>query len=162
MKEKNERKGEFGLITRHVVNYFREQGYFTIPLPGKGMKEFRLDLPAFKRFDIVAMKWKEKDDVEIKAVESKLEPKEAILQALIYQLSTPEVYIASNKDIDEELEELLKVCGIGYISVSASNNVCIKLEPKRELVRSRLFPRYHNELLLRSRAILGFYDFMGS
>ncbi len=153
---------EFEKITKHVVKYWWDKGYFTIPLPKKGRKEFKLDLPAFKKFDILVMKWKEQDNVEIKAVESKLEPEEAIPQALIYQLCTPEVYIASNTlidDIDEDLKKLLKVCGIGYISVS-DKEVCIKPKPKRRRGRSQLVPMYRDELLSRARAILGFYDFM--
>jgi len=65
-------------------------------------KEFKLDMPAFKRFDIVAMKWDD-EELKVKAVESKIHAKDAIPQARTYQLCIPEVYVVA-KEIDENLE----------------------------------------------------------
>ncbi|RLI78863.1 hypothetical protein DRP07_10630, partial [Archaeoglobales archaeon] len=82
---------EFSEITKPLIEMLWEEGYFTVPLPERGKKEFKLDMPAFERFDIVAMKW-EDEELDVKAVECKFQVRDGIPQAITYQLCIPDVY----------------------------------------------------------------------
>jgi len=148
---------EFKEITMPVVNHLWREGYFTIPLPGgEKRKEFKLDIPAFKRFDILAMKWRGRE-LDVKAVESKMRGKEAIGQARIYQLYIPEVYIASNEEIDSTLIKKLNEYGIGYIKIS-SETPEILVESRKSAFFNR--KAYETEVVPKSVLILSFYDFL--
>ena len=56
---------EFERITKPVVKYLWNEGYFTVPLPRDERKEFKLDMPAFERFDIVAIRWNERKGLKL-------------------------------------------------------------------------------------------------
>ncbi|MCD6458125.1 MAG: hypothetical protein J7K82_04670, partial [Thermoproteales archaeon] len=129
------------------------------PLPGVGLKEFRLDMPAFERFDVVAARWDGEglDDVDVKVVECKLEPGAAIPQARTYQLCVPSVYIASNRELDGQLAKKLDRYGIGYIEVS-KGSARVVLEARRSSLFSVNF--YRSEVLPRVVTLLLFYDFV--
>ena len=151
---------EFEMITEPLIESFWNDGYFTIPLPGAGMKEFKLDMPAFERFDLVAMRWdksRELDDIDVRVVECKLRPSEAISQARTYQLCAPDVYIASNKALDNRLMSRLDRYGIGYIMVS-EGIVRTVLESRRSSLFNINF--YRSEMLPRVVTLLLFNDFI--
>jgi hypothetical protein len=152
-------KNEFKCVTKPLIEYLWNKDYFVVPLPReKERKEFELDIPAFKKFDIVAMKWSE-IGVEVKAIESKMKVYEAIPQARVYQLCMPNVYIASTeKNIDEKLLKSLNDYGIGYIVVSKSGKSITQIEARTSQFFNKSY--YESEVLLRVIAILGFYDFM--
>lgn len=148
---------EFQKITEPLIKKLWKEGYFTIPMPGKERKEFKLDMPAFKRFDIFAAKW-ENDQLKVLAVESKIRAAEGIPQARTYQLCIPEVYVASiNEENNRELIEKFIKYGIGYIAV-IKGSPQVLVEPRRSPFFNRKF--YESEVVPRAITILGFYDFM--
>ena len=147
---------EFSEITKPLIKEMWEEGYFTIPLPGKGKKEFRLDMPAFERFDVIAMKW-DGEELKVNGIECKIRAKDAIPQARTYQLCIPDVYIASREKISKELAEKLNQYGIGYIEVS-KDTIKTVLESRRSFLFNKRF--YENEVLPRLTTILIFYDYM--
>jgi len=147
---------EFLEVTKPLVKMLWGEGYFTVPLPERGKKEFKLDMPAFERFDIVAMKW-EGEELDVKGIECKIRAGDGIPQARTYQLCMPDVYIASKEEIDEKLAEKLNQYGIGYVQVSESS-IKIALEPRRSPFFNRRF--YEGEMLPRLITILSFHDFM--
>jgi len=150
---------EFEKVTKPLINFFWNEGYFTIPLPGAGLKEFRLDMPAFERFDIVIARWDGEgvDDIDVGVVECKLKPDEGVPQARTYQLCVPKVYVASNRKADNKLAEKLNRYGLGYIEVS-NGSPRIVLEPRRSMLFNANF--YRSEVLPRVVTLLLFHDFM--
>lgn len=59
---------EFDTITQYVAKYYWDRGYFTVPLPRKTIKEFKIDMPAFERFNLIVVKW-QNNEVDVKAIE---------------------------------------------------------------------------------------------
>lgn len=159
---------EFALVSRPIIRSFWDQGYFTMPMPGDVQTEFKLDLPAFERLDIIAMKWND-EDLDVIAVESKMrkgsaEQKakalEAVPQARTYQLCIPEVYIASNERLEDfkakDLRDFERY-GIGLISVDSGSVKCL-VSPRKSRLFNRIF--FETEVVPRVKVALGFCDFL--
>ncbi|MEM2251246.1 MAG: hypothetical protein QW704_03000 [Candidatus Hadarchaeales archaeon] len=147
-------RDEFTEITRPLVDALWKQGYFTIPLPRGKRKEFKLDLPAFERFDVVAFRW-EDEEPEIIAVESKKDPEKGVPQARTYQLCIPKVYVAS-RNKPKDYQEFFKH-GVGLILVQDSQPR-IEIEARTSFLFNREF--YRRSVLPMIKTIQAFYEFM--
>lgn len=116
-----------------VSNYFIGQGFFVFSGSQKpdvmGTSEFSIEVGGqYETVDILAVKWTETGSIRSIAVECKLYETArqgagaGIRQATDYQLFFDEVYIATQAGKLEDKESVLKILGIGHISVNPENN----------------------------------------
>lgn len=120
-----------------IERMFNEMSFFTMSarkkLPGERFHSpfgVKIDEDTkSKQVDVVAFKWKDDYDIDIKAVECKLGGNwegvgSALGQATAYQKVFPEVYIASEAEEEKlrHVKSLLDQAGLGYIFVKDNNS----------------------------------------
>lgn len=117
-----------------VSDYFLKQDYFVLSGAQKhgiiGTSEFGIELKRGKHetMDIVAARWTKTGNVHSVAVECKLHDTAresagaSLHQATDYQLFFDEVYIATQAGELGDKESVLRVLGVGHISVNLKSN----------------------------------------